>query len=155
MTEQKIEKIIIDSISAALSAAQIDGLQIIGAWQVADDGDIKALEDGSKRGVITVKVMPCTYDTPTIPDGQMAAQISLAMRADMDGDGKGYLDVTEVLSGLIHSWQKSFDTYAAAFEISGEFTPTGFQITDGGCGIDRESCVWEYSQTLDIIGIIA
>lgn len=70
MTEQKIEKIVLDKLEAALSAEGITSLQFIGAWQPTEDGDVKALEDGQKAGVVAVKVTPRSYDTPTIPDGQ-------------------------------------------------------------------------------------
>ena len=71
MTEQKIEKIVLDKLAVALSNVGGDELQFIGAWQPAGEGDIKALEDGTKVGVVAVKAFPRTYDTPTIPDGQI------------------------------------------------------------------------------------
>ncbi len=70
MTEQKIEKIVMDKFQSALSASGIDDIQIMGAWQKSDGGEIKGLEDGTKAGVIVVKVLPRSYETPTIPDGQ-------------------------------------------------------------------------------------
>ena len=102
MTEQKIEKIVMDKLEAALSAEGIFDLQFIGAWQPAEEGDVKALEDGRKTGAVAVKVSPRSYDTPTIPDGQFGVQISLTMRAEADKTGKNYLDVTDIISSVTH-----------------------------------------------------
>lgn len=144
MTEQKIEKIVMDKISTALETAEISGIQIMGAWQKVDDGDVKALQDGTKVGAVVVKVFPRTYDTPTIPDGQFNVQISLTMRADEDETGKGYLDVTDVISSVTHKWQKSYDEYATDFAIADEFQPTGFNLDSGDVGLDKENCVWTF-----------
>lgn len=154
MTEQKIEKIVLDRLQDALSAVAGDELQFIGAWQPADEGDIKSLEDGTKVGVVAVKALPRIYDTPTIPDGQIQVQISLTMRADVDSDGKTYLDVTDALQKVTHRWQKSYANYAEDFAISDEFQPTGFNIDSGDVGLDKENCVWTFSQSFTLYGII-
>ena len=112
MTEQKIEKIVIDKFESALSAVGGDMLQFIGAWQPAGEGEVKSLEDGAKVGAVAVKVLPRIYDTPTIPDGQIQVQVSWTMRADVDCNGKSYLDVTEALQAITHRWQKSYNDYA-------------------------------------------
>lgn len=154
MTEQKIEKIVIDKFESALSAVGGEMLQFIGAWQPAEEGEVKALEDGTKLGAVAVKVLPRIYDTPTIPDGQIQVQVSLTMRADVDVNGKSYLDVTEALQSVTHRWQKSYSNYAQDFEIDDEFQPTGFNIDSGDVGIDKENCVWTFSQAFTLYGII-
>lgn len=69
MTEQKIEKIVIDKLKDAFASANADGVQFVGVWQAAEDGNVKALEDGTSTSILAVKVYPRTYETPTIPDG--------------------------------------------------------------------------------------
>ena len=154
MTEQKIEKIVIDKISTALETAEISGIQFLGAWQSVDDGDVKALEDGTKIGAVVVKVFPRSYDTPTVADGQFNVQISLTMRADVDITGKGYLDVTDVISSITHKWQKSYSEYATDFAIEDEFQPTGYNLDSGDVGLDKENCVWNFTQSFTLYGII-
>ena len=153
MTEQKIEKIVLDKLEAALSSSA-DSLQFVGAWQPADEDCIKALEIGTKEGIVSVKAMPRIYDTPTIPDGQIQVQVALTMRADSDAGGRNYLDDTETMERVIHAWQKSYDAYASDFTISGEFSPTGFSIDSGDVGLDKENCVWQFSQAFTLYGII-
>lgn len=154
MTEQKIEKIVIDKLESALSAEGISSLQFIGTWQPTDEGEVKALEDGTKIGAIAVKVLPRVYDTPTIPDGQFSVQITLTMRAEVDVTGKSYLDVTDIISSVTHKWQKSYSDYATDFNIEDEFQPTGFNLDSGDVGIDKENCVWTFQQTFTLYGII-
>lgn len=154
MTEQKIEKIVLDKLESALSAEGIDGLQFIGTWQPSEEGEVKALEDGTKIGAVAVKVLPRVYDTPTIPDGQFQVQMTLTMRAEIDNTGKTYLDVTDVMSSVTHKWQKSYSEYAQDFMIQNEFQPTGFNLDSGDVGIDKENCVWSFSQAFTLYGII-
>lgn len=154
MTEQKIEKIVIDKISTALETAGISGIQFMGVWQDADEGDVKALEDGTKVGAVIVKVFPRTYETPTIADGQFNVQISLTMRADVDITGKGYKDVTSIISSITHKWQKSYGEYATDFAIENEFQPTGYNLDSGDVGLDKENCVWNFTQSFSLYGII-
>lgn len=154
MTEQKIEKIVIDKISTALETAGISGIQFMGVWQDVDEGDVKALEDGTKFGAVIVKVFPRTYETPTIADGQFNVQISLTMRADVDITGKGYKDVTSIISSITHRWQKSYGEYATDFAIENEFQPTGYNLDSGDVGLDKENCVWNFTQSFTLYGII-
>lgn len=154
MTEQKLEKIVLDKFQSALSAIGVDSIQFIGAWQPADDGDIKALEDGTKAGAVAVKALPRTYETPTIPDAQIQVQVALTMRADVDYKGLGYLAVTEAMQNVTHRWQKSYSDCESDFAISGDFQPTGFTIDSGDVGLDKENCVWSFSQAFTIYGII-
>ena len=154
MTEQKIEKKVLDKVEAAFEAAGIAGIQFVGAWQPATTGKIKGLEESGCAGVLGVKVFPRTYETPTIPDGSFRVDVALTVRAEVDSDGKDYLQMSEVLANVIHSWQKQYSNYATDFEIDGEFCPTGFVIDNSDVGLDRENCVWQYSQSFTLYGII-
>lgn len=154
LTEQKIEKIVIDKLESALSAEDITSLQFIGAWQPSEEYDVKALEDGRKAGVVAVKVAPRSYDTPTIPDGQFNVQITLTMRAEADATGRSYLNATDVISSVTHKWQKSYGDYATDFAIEDEFQPTGYNLDSGDVGLDKENCVWTFQQNFTLYGII-
>lgn len=91
MIEQKIEKIVVDKLSSALSAAGIGDIQVMGAWQPAEGDGVKGLEDGTMAGILTVKVYPRQYETPTIPDGSMQVDVGLVSRTDVDWQGTGWL----------------------------------------------------------------
>ena len=147
MVEQKIEKIVIDKMKTALDGLQV---QFIGMWQKEDD---KACEDGTSA-VVAVKAYPRSYETPTIPYANIQVEVSLAVRSDIDFDGKTYLDLTTAMQSIMQTWQKDFQSSHVDFSIENEFDETGFQLDGGDCGIDRESKVWQFSQSFTIYGII-
>ena len=153
MTEAKIERIIMDRIGAALSAAGCEGVQVLGAWQTGGGGP-KGLEEADAAAFVSVKVRPRTYDTPTVPDANVQADVALTVRADSDAGGSGYLAMTEAVEGVLHGWQKDFAAYERDFAVEGEFRPTGFQIDSSDVGLDREACVWQFAQTVSLYGIL-
>lgn len=155
MTEQKIEQIIINELSGALAAADITNVQTIGAWQTSNDDSLKAFEDGRAHGVLAVKAYPRTYETPTIADCAIQVDISLTMRADIDKTGAEWIAATDAISRKTHLWQKSYNDYAPTFAVEGEFEPTGYNIAGGDCGLDRSSGTWQFSQSLNLYGIIS
>ena len=155
LIEQKIEKIVLEQFDTALSVANVNGIQLIGAWQSATDDNLKAFEDGRAIGVLGVKVYPRQYDTPTIPDGSMQVDVSLTIRADVDKQGTTWLSATEAISDTLQKWQKSYADYKPVFEITGEFLPTGFNIAGGDCGLDKQSDTWQYTQSFNLFGVIS
>ena len=155
MTEQKIEKIMIDELSASLATANLSSIQYIGAWQTTNEDGLKAYENGKATGILGVKVYPRQYETPTIPDGMFQIDVSLTMRADIDKTGADWLSATEAISQRMHLWQRSYQDYAPVFTVPGEFEPTGYNLAGGDCGLDRGSGTWQYSQTVNLYGIIS
>lgn len=153
MIEKEIERRVMDKLGAALADAGIEGVQIVGAWQTADDGEIKAAEEVG-AGILTVKAFPRRYETPTIPDATIDVDISLVMRSDVDATGRGYLAATEVVASILQAWQHSYQSYHADLAIDGAFEPTGFAQGGGDIGIDAARCIWTYSMSIAINGII-
>lgn len=154
MTEQKIEKIVLDKFKAAFQTAGIDNIQLVGVWSSVADGQLKSFEEAQAAGILGVKVYPRTYDTPTIPDGMFQVDIALTVRAEVDSTGQDYLATTQVVSDVLHAWQKSYDSYATDFAIENEFQPTGFNLESGDVGLNKEDCIWQYSCSFNIYGII-
>ena len=70
MLEKDIEQKVIEKIASAFADNAINGIQIVGAWQVVDVDQLKAHEETGK-GACTVKVYPRQYATPTIADASM------------------------------------------------------------------------------------
>lgn len=64
MIEQVIEQKVIHALEQALEGVDA---QFYGAWQTYD---VKALQDSSEA-VVGVKVLPRSYETPTVPDAQI------------------------------------------------------------------------------------
>lgn len=145
MTEKKIEKIVIDKISAAFETARIGSYQMIGSWQIADGEELKAAENNDVKHVVCVKVMPRQYDTPTVPYAMFAVQLNVLTRAEMDAKGQSWLEATETAQSVLQAWQKSFSSMETDFTIADEFMPSGFSIAGGDVGIDKENCVWQFN----------
>ena len=152
MTEKTIEALMIGHLQTATSGLENVSLQFLGAWQPAND--VKALEESGADGIIAVKCMPRSYETPTIPDGSFQIIVSLSLRADTDSNGQGYLAVTDAVSACLHRWQKSYAAYADDFAVANEFQPTGFNIESGDCGFDADKAIWTYTVTVNLYGII-
>lgn len=153
MTEQKLEALMIGHLQTATSGLENVSLQFLGTWQPATDA--KAFEDSGADGFVSVKCLPRTYDTPTIPDGSCQIIVSLTMRADVDAGGQDYLAVTDAISACLQRWQKSYAAYAEDFAVANEFAPTGYNIESGDCGLDADKCIWTYSAIVNLYGIIS
>jgi len=59
------------------------------------------------------------------------------------------------VSNILHTWQKSYQAYSTDFQIEDEFQPTGFNLESGDVGLDKEACIWQYTQTFNLYGIIS
>jgi len=154
MVEQVIEKAIIDKFAAALQTANIEGIQIFGAWQTpGTNDDVKAIETAFARGYLSVKVSPRSFDTFIVADGNIAVRVELNIRAERDAKGADYLSITSALSAVIYAWHKTFATGKADFDILNEFIYTGFRLDGGDCGMDRDRGTWTWIQTFTLQGI--
>lgn len=153
MIEKDLEKRIIDKIRAAMEAAGVTDVEYLGAWQPAPAGGIKDNEDGHVCAYVTVKAYPRSYDTPTIPDTTIDIDVSLLVRADIDADGHGYVEMTSTIADLFERWQKSYSGYHDDLTVDG-FEPTGFRQGGGDIGKDADRCLWTYQMRISINGII-
>lgn len=154
MIEQAVEKRVMDVLAAAVGAAGVEGVSVHGAWQVADEGEAKAVETAAERGMLSVKVAPREYATPTVPHATLSATVALDLRAEADGRGAARLAVAEAVSRVLVAWQDSFAAFALAFAGIDGFTPCGFRLGGGDVGLDRNLSTWTYSQSFTINCII-
>lgn len=152
MTEKNLEKKIIDALVAALGAASVGDVQIVGVWQPATVGEIKAQEH--LAAVLTVKVQPRSYSTFTMMECEFPVTIQLDFDAGDDPDGEKFLAAADVVASVLGSWHKSYDAYFNAFEIPGEFLPTGMVLGGGDAGNDRSAKIWTYAPAFTLQGVI-
>lgn len=117
------------------------------------DDDNKSEEEEGVESVLTVKALPRSYETPTIPYASFSFQVALVVRSDVDFNGRDYLGMTDLVSTKMQSWQKSYGSYSEDFTTD-NFEPTGFQLDGGDCGIDKTNNVWSYIQNFTVYGII-
>lgn len=154
MIEQQVEKRVLDILSAALETAGVDGIAAFGAWQVADEGAAKDVETAADGGIMSVKVEPRQYATPTVPHATLAATVALTLRAETDPRGLSRLAIADALLSVLYSWQDSFAAFAADFSGIDGFRPCGFALSGGDVGLDRNAAAWTFSQSFTINAIL-
>lgn len=150
MTEQKIEQKIITRLTTELSQYNI---QIIGSWQ-ATAGTLKSVQTDTSNGTLIVKVLPRSYQTPTVPDANIVVELALTVRADLDKDGCNYLSITDKLVTPLQRWQQNYEEYSSDFNIENEFEATGFTLNGGNISLDNTMKVWTYNQQFTIYGLL-
>ena len=155
MTEQLVEKRIMEQIETALTLSGVEGVKVYGAWQPAAEGAVKAIESGDALGIVSVNVSPREYATPTVPHAALATTISLSMRFEADPTGSKRLAVADAISQLLFSWQDSFAAFTAAFDGIDGLAVCGFTLSGGDVGIDRTASLWTYTHNLTINAIFA
>lgn len=151
LIEAQIENIVVEKLREVLS--NYEGVVVDGTWQPSGELELKGSEE-KPTAVIGVKAFPRSYETPTIPDTEIQIEVSVAVRSDVDFNGLNYLGITEKISDVFQQWQNDFSSLVD-FNIEGKFDVTGFNLTGGDCGIDRDNKCWQYVQGLTVYGIVA
>lgn len=154
MTEQAVERVVMDALAAALAEAGVAGVRVFGAWQVADAGAAKGLETAADAGLLAVRVSPREYATATVPHATLSCRAALTMRSETDARGAVRLAAAEAVSGVLTLWQDDFGAFAAAFEGLEGARVCGFSLSGGDVGLDREAAAWVYEQDFTINCII-
>lgn len=151
MLEQQIEKKVIEILKGFFIDEKLNHfIEFSGLYSVDEN---KCVED-KKPVLITVKVSPPTFETPTIPDSQIQIDVSCMVRSDIDYDGKTYLQIIDVLSKIFYTLQLKFKDVYQSFHIPYMFDPTGLVVANGDSGVEREQCLFFYTRTINLYGII-
>lgn len=147
MIEKDIEKTLQAECLAALSTGgvtiqPISPLSSTGAEQV---------EQSTADGFLVVSVQPRSYDTPMVPTCTISATVSLLVRAEMKEVDFGAL--VEKLISLFDRWQACLADVHTPFS-SEAFQLAGFRLGSGEIGIENKSRTYNYSHTLDFVGVV-
>lgn len=86
-----------------------------------------------------------------VPTCKITATVSLIVRAEMQEVDFGSL--VEKLVNLFDKWQACLADVHTPFS-SDSFQLAGFRLGGGDIGIDRASATYNYSHTLDFIGVV-
>ena len=109
------------------------------------------VEKSTADGFLVVSVQPREYETPMVPTCKITATVSLIVRAEIQEVDFGSL--VEKLVNLFDKWQACLDDVHSPFSSSA-FQLAGFRLGGGEIGIDRASATYNYSHTLDFIGVV-
>lgn len=147
MIEKDIEKTLQDKCLAAIETAGVR-IQPISPLSstVAEQ-----VEKSTADGFLVVSVQPREYDTAMVPTCKITATVSLLVRAEMKEVDLGSL--VEKLVNLFDTWQACLADVHTPFS-SASFQLAGFRLGGGDIGIDRASATYNYSHTLDFIGVV-
>lgn len=147
MIEKDIEKTLQDKCLAALAT---DGVTIQPISPLSSTV-AEQVEKSTADGFLVVSVQPRSYDTPMVPTCTISATVSLLVRAEMKEVDFGSL--VEKLVNLFDRWQACLADVHTPFS-SEAFELAGFRLGGGDIGIENKSQTYNYSHTLDFIGVV-
>ena len=147
MIEKDIEQTLQDKCLAAIETAGVRIQPISPLSAVATE----QIERSTADGFLVVSVQPREYDTPMVPSCKISATVSLLVRAEMKEVDFGSL--VEKLVNLFDRWQACLADVHTPFS-SEAFQLAGFRLGGGEIGVDHASRTYNYSHTLDFIGVV-
>ena len=139
-----IEKSIEANIIAAIAALNLPGLDIHGAWQAVNAGEVKDEESDGAPATLAVAVSPRSVETFGIGVCSMDVALSLVIRTDLNPTGAALETYVARIADLLTRWNRTMDCVnPCGMEVEGEFAPGGLQLTGGsGPELDSDLCVW-------------
>ena len=147
MTENDIEQTL---QAECLAALETDGVTIQPISPLSSSVS-EQVEKSTADGFLVVSVQPREYETPMVPTCKISATVSLIVRAEMQEVDFG--SIVEKLVNLFDRWQACLADVHTPFS-SDAFQLAGFRLGGGEIGIDRASATYNYSHTLDSIGVV-
>ena len=132
MIEQKLEKVMVDRLEELLDGYSI---QVCGTLQPSMF-DVKGEEEDGKKGVLVVKFSPREYTSPMTPECQLNCALSFTLRADVDYNGKNYLEVCDLIMNELEKFQKCLYDVHQEYSLPNEFNATGFKLGSGQTSVD-------------------
>ena len=147
MTENDIEQTL---QAECLAALETDGVTIQPISPLSSSVS-EQVEKSTADGFLVVSVQPREYETPMVPTCKISATVSLIVRAEMQEVDFG--SIVEKLVNLFDRWQACLADVHTPFS-SDAFQLAGFRLGGGEIGIDRASATYNYSHTLDFIGVV-
>ena len=99
------------------------------------------------------KASPRQYESPTIPTCRIDLTVNVLVRADLDWNGKKYLDVISETTSVLEQWQKCLQDTHGDFSFEDEFDCVGFQLGSGTYSFDPQDKTWQYSHSMTVFGV--
>lgn len=152
MIEQSIESKVLEKIQGTLSAVGIENVKLVGQLEAVEG--VKGLEGADDEIIIIAKSSPRAYSSPTIPTCQINVDVNALVRADVDYNGKNYLDVSDCLMQIFQHWQRCYDDTHEDFTVDGQFDCTGFQLGTGSFTLDGTGKLWQYQHSMTVLGVV-
>lgn len=152
LVEHELERAII----RAIEELHVDGLELRGAWQVADAGADKTEEEANgARAICVVTCKPRRFSTFGICEVSFDVSLVVNVRADRCPRGSDIIAVLAPLSTLVTMWQMADADGLLDLTVMDEFYPGGVLVQGGDGPIyDQDSGTWTIVQNLTVSGSI-
>ena len=152
-----IEKSIEANIIAAIQALNLDGLDIRGAWQAANAGEVKDAEDDSSPAALVVRVAPRAFGQNDLPEVTFDVALTLSIRTDLCPTGAALETYCDPVANLLQGWNLASyadGSGAHGFDVPG-FAPGGIQLAGGSWPtLERDACLWAVVFNLVVSGTV-
>lgn len=149
-----IEKDIERAVISAISALRMDGLDVNGFWQLAEDGFVKGGEKPGAKAFLRVVAGTRSFESFTSPRADIPVALSLSVRLETAPTGDALAGYTEPLMDLLQGWQMSIESVKNDFAVQG-FAPCGFRLEGGPVDfVGEPRFVWTVSQKFTLRGVI-
>lgn len=151
-----LEKSIEANIIAAIEALNLTGLDIHGAWQAANAGEVKDEEAPAAPATLYVRVGPRSFETFGIGVCSMDVVFSLVIRTDLNPTGAALETYVDPIADLLQSWDNTMScNNPCGMAVDGEFAPGGLQMVGGsGPTFEREAAIWSVVFNFTLRGTI-
>jgi hypothetical protein len=151
-----LEKSIEANIIAAIEALNLTGLDIHGAWQAANAGEVKDEEAPAAPATLTVHVGPRSFETFGIGVCSMDVVFALVIRTDLNPMGTALETYVDPIADLLQSWNNTKNcNNPCGMAVEGEFVPGGLQMVGGsGPVFEREAAIWSVTFNFTLRGSI-
>ena len=151
-----LEKSIEANIIAAIEALNLTGLDIHGAWQATNAGEVKDEEAPAAPATLYVRVGPRSFETFGIGVCSMDVVFSLVIRTDLNPTGAALETYVDPIADLLQSWNNTMDEEnPCGMAVEGEFAPGGMQMVGGsGPVFEREAAIWSVTFNFTLRGSI-
>ena len=116
---------------SAIEALHLPGLAVRGAWQAAQEGELKD-EEGSTPAALAVHVSPRSFENFGLSICTMDVSFALVVRTDLCPNGTALETYADPILALLQNWNLNLNCENdCGLSVDG-FTPGGIQISGGG-----------------------
>lgn len=152
-----IEKSIEANIIAAIAALNLPGLDIRGAWQAVNAGEVKDEESDGAPASLYVRVGPRSFEDYSSPEVTFPVTLSFAIRIDLSPTGDALGTYCDPVANILQRWNIDLNAGCDICALDTTGFKTHFIQFTGGEGPTFESNVkiWSALFNLTVGGVVS
>ena len=150
-----IEKSIEANVISAVESLGLPGLAVRGAWQAAEDGDVKDVE-GSSPAALAVAISPRKFETFGFSTCSMEVALALVVRTDLCPSGTALETYADPIASLLQAWNLTLDCDHDCGLGTDGFVPGGLQMAGGTSPeVNRDAATWSITFNFTLQGTVS